>query len=210
MAFKLMVKRTLDPGCWRAAVCLLVSYLLIASAVQAQNYYRYKNSEGQVVIDMSVPPEYIADGYEVLNPSGNVIEVVPPHKPIVKDVEQIRVNAEQQREDQMLLRSYSSTAEIESAKERRLSQLQREVDIVETNQAKNKKLLEEARSKVANLQRAGRPVPDTLLSHIDELALQISESDQLKALRQQEYQAVNEKYGRYIRRFAELKGLPSP
>ncbi len=206
-----MVKQTLNSGGWQAAAgCLLVSLMLVAAAAQAQNFYRYKNGEGRVVIDMSVPPEYIADGYEVLNPSGSLIEVVPPHNPVVVDAQQLSVKAEQQREDQMLLRSYSSIAEIEAAKERRLSQLQREVEVVETNQAKNKSLLEASRSKVANLQRAGRPVPETLLSHIDELMAQIRESDQLKALRQQEYQAVSDKYARYIQRYAQLKGLSLP
>ncbi len=215
MVFKLVKRAVKLPGksgrYSAVASAVLLAALFTVTSVESQTYYRYKNSQGTVVIDQSVPPEYVAGGYEVLNQSGTVIEVVPPHQPVDEGaaIVQQNSNKDQQREDSMLLRSYSSIEEIEAARERRLSLLKREVDIVAGNEEKSRRMLDASRSRAANLQTSGKPVPESLLKHIDDLGAQIDENVELRRVRQQEYQAVSDKYEYYIRRFAELKGLNS-
>ena len=55
----------------------LVLALFSCSIVNADNLYRYKNNEGGTVVDWHVPAKFAGRGYEVLNPLGEVIEVVP-------------------------------------------------------------------------------------------------------------------------------------
>ena len=72
-------------------VCLLAVVTLVslpdpvvaapASKQQGpQKLYRYRDAKGMVVIDDAVPPQFARNGYEVLNSSGQVIEVVPPER----------------------------------------------------------------------------------------------------------------------------------
>ena len=55
----------------------VVVALVSCSIATADNLYRYKNNEGGTVVDWHVPAKFAGRGYEVLNPQGEVIEVVP-------------------------------------------------------------------------------------------------------------------------------------
>ena len=105
---------------------------------EAGNLFRYHNSEGNLVIDHQVPPEYVAKGYEVLSSTGRVVKTVPPHQPVEEEERAVAgaaSRADQLKEDQFLLRSYSDVGEVEAAGERRLAQLAREIEIIEIGRA---------------------------------------------------------------------------
>ena len=56
---------------------IAVLILMSASAsTLAGNLYRYENDQGIMVINDTVPPEFVHKGYDVLNSSGRVIERV--------------------------------------------------------------------------------------------------------------------------------------
>ena len=196
------------------ATNLLVLLSVIAFVAEAANLYRYRNSEGNLVIDYTVPPEYVPGGYEVLSESGRVIEVVEPQKEpeeLLPNEEQQRQDeqaAVQQQEDQMLLRTYSEVSELESAMERRLQQLDREIEIIRSNLSKNAAVFEASRDKAANYQFGGRAVPKTLLKNMNEQIHERQEAEKMLVVRQQEHQATKDRYMGYLNRFRLLKGLP--
>ena len=79
--------------------------------------YRYTNDEGNKVVAYQVPPEFVANGYEILSPTGALIDVVPRQ---LDDGER-EAAAEQERLrkwDESLLLRYSSVEDIEAARER--------------------------------------------------------------------------------------------
>jgi len=187
---------------------LLVSQLLFAG----ENLYRYRDHAGDIVMDDNIPPEFVAKGYEVLSRTGRVLEVVLPHS--VQLEKERRVAGEgaleaeaQKREDTILLRSYSSLADLESARDRRIQLLDREVSIVDSNLTKSRQQLELSRAKAANHQRSGRVVPKVLLDNIADLSQQILDAEQMMKVRATERQTVSNKYQRYVKRFSVLKGL---
>ena len=53
----------------RLPKCALLALLpvLAATPAAAADLYRYINDEGNVVVDYTVPPEFVSRGYEVLN-----------------------------------------------------------------------------------------------------------------------------------------------
>jgi len=55
----------------------LVLVLFTCSVATVDNLYRYKNEAGGTVADWHVPAKFAGRGYEVLNPLGEVIKVVP-------------------------------------------------------------------------------------------------------------------------------------
>lgn len=198
----------------RIGVILFVSLGIVATTTEADNLYRYRNLQGNLVIDHEIPPRYVAGGYEILSESGRVITVVEPQRdPTELDAEQqnkAEQAAEQLREDQMLLRTYNEVAELQSAKNRRLTQLKREFEIIQTNLAKNEANLEASRIKAANYQLGGRSVPKSLLNSIDEQIFQRRDAEQMLLLRQQEYQGTEDRYNGYLARFKVLKGFKLP
>ena len=180
---------------------------LAAMVAEAGNLYRYRNSEGNLVIDHQVPPEYIAKGYEVITSTGRVEQVVPPQQENSDEgAEQVHAEtvAEQLEEDQMLLRSYSTLDELNAAGERRLEQLGREIEIIESNVSKNQKQLKTYRERAALHQFNGEKVPSTLLKAIDDVLVAQRDAEQMLSVRRTGYHDVELRYQRYGKRFVEL------
>lgn len=159
------------------------------------------------MIDHQVPPEYVAKGYEVLSSTGRVLEIVSPYQPVEDEdgaTSDVASRADQLKEDQFLLRSYSDVGEIEAAGERRLAQLAREIEIIESNRAKNEEQLERARVRASRYQLAGEKLPEALLGRMDEVTGLARDAQQMLSLRKQEYEAVAARYERYKNRFKAL------
>ena len=185
---------------------------MVTMVAEASSLYRYRNKEGNLVVDYTVPPEYVAGGYEVISKTGRVEQVVPPQRdPEAPDAEEPTESSEdaseQQKEDEMLLRSYSEVSGIEAARERRVSKLDREIEITESNLLKNRDMQQAARIKAANYQLSGKPVPKSLLKHMDDLVLQERDAEHVLEVRQQERDKVSQRYIHYRLRFRVLKGI---
>ena len=110
-------------------------------------------------------------------------------------------------EDQMLLRTYSEVMELESAMERKLTQLDREIDIIRSNMEKNELALNTSREQAANYQFGGKPIPKALLKNMDEQIHERRDGGQMLVVRQQEHQGTKDRYLGYLDRFKELKGI---
>jgi hypothetical protein len=193
--------------------CIALALLSMATMVaEAGSLYRYRNKEGNLVVDYTIPPEYVAGGYEVISKSGRVEQVVLPHRdPDASEgeehIESSEAVAGQLEENQMLLHSYSEVSEIEAARERRVAQLDREVEITQSNLLKNRDMQKNARVKAANYQLSGKSVPKPLLKYMDNLALQDRVAVQVLELRKKESETVSNRYKHYRLRFMVLKGI---
>lgn len=195
--------RTTYKSIGAVAVVLLC---LSAMVAEAGNLYRYRNSDGNLVIDHQVPPEYIAQGYEVITSTGRVEAVIPPHQENQEEMapEAVQTAAQNREEDQMLLRSYSSVEELQAAGERRLQQLDREIEIVESNLEKNSRQLTEFREKAAMEQFNGAKLSDKLLNSLNGVEIANRDAVQMLELRQNEREQMALRYQRYVERFKEL------
>lgn len=148
---------------------LLLLGALLATGAQAE-LYRYVDDKGVVVLNrQGVPPQHIGKGYEVLNDQGRVTRVVPP-APTPEERQRLLEAKARANSDAQLLRLYASVQDVERAKARKLSELDSVIGITRSN-------LQSLRSQQANLQsqaagheRAGRAVPEQLLTQIDNLA----------------------------------------
>ena len=197
----------------RIGSILLILWGITALTTEAGNLYRYRNQEGNLVIDYAVPPRYVAGGYEILSESGRVIEVVEPQQEReewgIEQQNQAKQAAAHEQEGLMLLRTYNDVGELKSAKSRRLAQLNREIEIIQSNLDKNKITLATSRIQAANYQFGGRSVPKSLLKNLDGQIFQQQDAEQMLLVRQQEYQGTKDRYTRYLDHFRTLKGLAS-
>ena len=196
---------------------LAATALLLPLTGLSADFYRYTNDQGVTVVDDHVPPEYVKKGYEVVNEKGVVVKVVPreltPEEREVADalkLQEERALAEQQRLkewDESLLMRYSTTEDIEAAKERALMDLRIRVSILKSNKRSLKQQVENYQSEAAEMERMGREVDVARLGKIEDLQSEIAMTDRAIADRQSEIEAVSSAYDADIERFSMLQDM---
>ena len=188
------------------AIPLLVSLSL--SAWGQTKYYRYTNKEGVKVMNSVVPPEYVKFGYEIVTLSGDVLEIVEP-APTPEEAE--RLAAQRQREmelgkwDEYLLKRYSSVADIEAAKERKLEDFETSVSILRGNAANIRGQIEQVQARAANMERAGRKVPESTVNSLRALEIELTDTERQLALREADKKELADKYDADIERFRQIR-----
>jgi len=162
----------------KAASRLLVMLLALtgSAAAVAANIYRYEDNQGHMVWDSKIPPEFVKNGYTILNERGQVIQVVPKaltQDEIAKQAGALAAqrleeeNAIKQAEaDSLLLRLFRSPADIERKRDEKLEQLdvQRTVltaALVKTDQEITRLTAEVSRSEAAGID-VSEDVPESL------------------------------------------------
>jgi len=196
-------------------VCVLL--LSLAAAVEATTLYRYRNAEGNVVVDYQVPADAVGGGYEVLNDKGMVVQVVPralsAEELKAKDAEKMReqeARAEEERLrkwDESLLLHYSTVADIEDAKHRALGALQIRMSILKSNRYALKQEVENYQAQAADTERTGNSVDVERLRTIERLQEEIVVTERDIIRREGEIRAMESAYQADIERFKMLQDV---
>ncbi len=197
-----------------ANITLAALSLLLATAVQAANLYRYINADGVTVVDYQVPADYVGNGYEILNADGMVVRVVPRE---LSDEEKKVRNAQQELEaaasaeerrlrewDESLLLRYSTIEDIEAAKERALRDLRIRLSILKSNKRSLKQQVENYQAQAADMERSGREVDVARISAIENIQSEIASTDRSINERAREIEEVSAAYQKDIDRFGML------
>ena len=187
---------------------------LAAPMVESANLYRYTNEEGNVVVDYQVTDKYIAQGYEVLNMEGVVLEVVPrqlteEEKKVLNAQQELEAAARAEQErlrewDESLLLRYSTIADIEAAEERALRDLRIRMSILKGNKRSLKQQVENYQAQAADLERSGQQVDVARLVAIEDIQEEIQATDRSINDRAREIEEVQAAYQRDKDRFAML------
>lgn len=131
--------------------------------------YRYVDSRGVTVLDrQGVPPEYVGKGYEVLNQRGRVVQTIPP-APSADELRDAQAAKLQSDADAHLLRLYTSVEDVDRAKNRRLAELDGLIVVAQGNIQNLVTQQGSLQTQAADQERAGHPVPKTLLDQMDDL-----------------------------------------
>ncbi|EKM96000.1 DUF4124 domain-containing protein [Stutzerimonas degradans] len=143
--------------------------LLTATLADAAELYRYTDERGVVVLDRhGVPPQHIGRGYEVLNEQGRVVRVVPP-APTAEEMQRQQQAKARAAADVQLLRLYASPDDVDRARKRKLAELDSIIGITQSNLQSLRTQQETLRAQAAQHERAGREVPQNLLTQIANL-----------------------------------------
>lgn len=195
------------------ASALLLSTSLALPCAQAKSddeyngkvLYRYSDENGVQVLDDLVPPRYVANGYEVLTPTGRLLKVVPPQLSGEELREQQRREA-QQEADRQLLRRYNSVADIESARSRKLAIVEQDMAIMRSNISTLGKQIEQEEAAAARTQRNGREVAPELLQRIADLREEVAVLRERLSRREAEAESINSEFDQAAARYAEIVG----
>jgi chromosome segregation ATPase len=199
----------------RVRCCAIATALLLVAADVAlpaekprSALYRYRDHRGVLVVNDHVPPEFIRNGYQVITRDGRVIEEVAPQLEGEAAARARAAAAEQQRLkewDESLLRRYSTTADIEAARERALREFDIRISILRSNLQSVKGQIEREQARAADIERRGQNVPEELARSIADLRAEVVATEEMVALRQRERAEVQASYQRDIERFETLK-----
>ena len=156
-------------------ICLLLSlgigpFAATQAAEKPQAVlYRYIDSRGVTVLDrQGVPPEYVARGYEILNAQGRVVEVVPP-APSAEEIRDAQAAKLQAAADAQLLSLYGTVDDIDRARARQLAELDGLIAVAKGNIQNLDGQQRVLQGQAADLERAGKPVPESLVDQMDNL-----------------------------------------
>ncbi len=205
-------------------ILLLSSCLQVGQTLALDNYYRYKDKDGQVVISNSLPAEVANSGYEIVSPMGNVVEKVLPRKSqdeIAADAKALEHQREAERQaeiakqqaaqqahkDNILLKSFSSVADITRAKNDKLASIAVLENIVQENLGGLEKQLNDAKTAAATYTAKSQPIPASLQHTITESERQIKDGQAFLERKKAEKLDIEAKYKMLTDHFLQLQAV---
>lgn len=191
---------------------IVISALLITTAVAEARMYRYTDENGQLVISNTVPQEASKRGYDILNSKGRVIDTVAPtptpEEIAAREAEEKRAEAErlQLEHDQALLKRYSHPDEAVRAMHRKIRELESLNQLKRGNISVIVNQLNSEEDRAADMERAGREVPASTLERIRRLEDQVRDIEQEIASQNSDIRSLRDEFEADIKRLESLTG----
>ena len=191
----------------RACTCAL---MLGIAPHAAANMYRYTDANGQVVISSTIPQEATKRGYDILGNNGRVIETIPPapteEEIAAREAEKQRQQelAEQREKDRQLLKRFSHPDQAVKAMHRKIRELEGLIQLKKGNISVISSQLDSEQSRAADMERAGRDIPESILEKIRRLESQIRDIEREIASQTQEIKALQKAFEADIERLEEV------
>ncbi len=192
------------------AIISTTAIIALSGHVLAQNaiYYKYVNKKGTNVISSRIPSEYVKKGYDIVTFDGQLIKSVPPE---LSEEEKAKLKAENERLKQLkewdtqLLRRYSHPDDIEAAKQRKLSQNQSRIGLIDLNVEKINAEIDLFQSLAAEDERAGREVSEETMVSIEKFKKDRELELEKKRQKIEESNRIIEEHDRDIARFKVIR-----
>lgn len=182
------------------------------SAKVAANMYRYTDENGQIVISSTIPQEATKRGYDILSNNGRVIETIPPapteEEIAAREAEKQRQKelAEQREKDRALLKRFSHPDQAVKAMHRKIRELEGLIQLKRGNISVISSQLDNEQSRAANMERAGREIPEATLEKIRRLESQIRDIEREITSQTQEIEELRKAFEADIERLEEVTG----
>ncbi len=196
------------------ALTLLLATSLVALPAWADQWYRYENDDGVMVMSNAIPPSMVHRGYQVLDAEGRVVRIVERQlteaeiaEREAKKAEEARKEEERlarQRRDQELMMLYASPDDVEYARDRRVAAIENSIRATRANIERLQDHKHQLESQAADRERAGHSPSRELLDNIQIIEIQIRESEREIVAREQEVRGAIEQFDREHRRVTEL------
>jgi hypothetical protein len=179
-----------------ARTALAVLLIVAAPLAAANEWYRYTNDDGVVVLSHSIPPDAVHRGYEVLDRSGRRIRVVDPaptpEEIAAREAAQAAAQAAEeqrqarQRRDEELLVLYASPDEVLSARDRRLKAIDNQLRMAQAEIERLQGQKRQFEAQAAERERTGQRPSQSLLDSLRHVEGRIRDSDAQLANRERE------------------------
>jgi len=149
----------------------------VSAASGDHNRYRWRDGQGNLHFDDSLPDRALQYGYDVISPSGRVVRHVhrkmsdaelKAHRQALADQERHKEEARQQAQnDRQMLAAYPDESDLKREQQSRLDLLDQNIHSAQVSLENQEKSLTEMLTRAADLERSGKRVPSDLTSQID-------------------------------------------
>jgi hypothetical protein len=200
---------------WPALALLAAALWLPSVSVEAGKLYKWKDENGVTRYGDKIPPQYAKQRTETLSNRGIVLETKPAAKTRQQLAEEQRLEKlrieEQNRQraqavkDRILLDTFTNEDEMIMTRNGKIEAIEAVIRVTAGRIEKTRARLAELSRRAANMERAGKPVPDTLSTQITDARHQIQQNVAYIERRKQEQQAIREKFEADIQHFRKLK-----
>jgi predicted RNase H-like nuclease (RuvC/YqgF family) len=184
----------------RPAILASSLALLLSAASVFAATYRYKDENGQVVISNTIPQEASRRGYDILSSDGRVIDTVAPaptEEELAERAAEKRrqeARARQMEQDRKLLERFSNPDQAVRAMHRKILELKGLSQLKQGNISVIENQLDAEQARAADLERAGRDIPEATLRKIRRLEADIRELERQINAQKAEIKAVKRQF----------------
>jgi len=197
---------------FKPAILTSTLALLLVTASASASIYRYIDENGQVVISNTIPQAASKRGYDILNNKGRVIETVDP----APTAEEIAARESKKREEEMqaqqleldrkLLERFRHPDDAVRTLHRQIGALRELSGLKRRNISIIENQLDTEQARAADLERAGREIPQATLKKIRRLETSIDELEREIRAQQAEIDAVKRQFITDIERLEVITG----
>jgi len=199
---------------------VIISAVIVLSILSNPALARIKcwtNNEGIRECGTTVPPEYAQKGHQELSNQGVVVEKQERAKTRQELEEAARLAViaaenkkredEQAKKNKILLDTFTSVADIESARDDKLAVIESSITLTSKRNEKTQQDLDKRIQAAAAAERAGNTPNEALLEDIDLLRARIEKNNAFIKGKKLEQDKVRAAAQADIERFKRLKGL---
>lgn len=198
-----------------SALALCTSLWLSVTSLHAGKLYKWVDDTGQIRYGDRIPPQYAKKSNETLNKQGVVVgskaaaktsEQLAEEQRLakIKD-EQERKRQQQAHQDRILLDTFTNEDEMILTRDGKIEAIEAVIRVTKSRTEKIKQRLAQKELRAANLERSGKPVPQTLQRGIREARGQIRYNSDYISNRRKMQQTIGKKFELDIKRFRSLK-----
>ena len=203
-----------------SALALLLTGLLPALALAEAKgpqelpdgaVFRYQDSDGNTRMGSTLPRDAVPRGYEVVGRDGRVLETVDPEptgeerEAALRAREQERAQEQQRERDRELRSMYGDAENARRVRDRRIEAIQVNIDYARNSIQQAERQLEGEIASAAELERAGREVPDGVEEAIDHYNRQIDSLEEDIEEYEADIEGIRQQFEPVIRRLRELE-----
>jgi hypothetical protein len=189
--------------------------ILVSPPTQAARLFKWTDENGKVHYGDKIPPEYAKQERKVLNEQGVAVKTLEAAKTPEQLAEEARL-AEQRREqeriaaekaahDRMLLATFTSEDDMVMTRDGKIAAIDGILRVTRGRIENIEETLADLTREAAELERAGRPIPDSLHERIKTARAQSERYHDYIAAKRQEQEDIRQQFETDIRRFRELK-----
>jgi len=159
------------------AVGLTVSTCAFAQGKAGHNRYKWKDAQGNLHYDDSLPDAALQFGYDVVNKNGMVVKHVDRARTpqeqeadklaAAKLAEEKKVAEERTQHDQQMLAAYPTEQDLVRNQQAQIDSLDQEVHATQLSLDSQEKTLTDMLGRAADLERSGKAVPPALSKQIE-------------------------------------------
>lgn len=197
------------------ATLLGLGLALSITSAEAARLFKWVDENGKVHYGDKVPPQYAKEERKVLNEQGvevDTLEAAKTPEQIAEEkrlAEQRRIEekrkAEQLAHDRMLLATFTTEDDMILTRDGKIAAIDSIIRVTRGRIENIEESLNGYTRQAANLERAGKPIPETLHEQIRGARAQIQRYMDYIASKRKEQEDIRQQFEADIRRFRELK-----